>query len=473
MSSRSENIIVASLTVTFLVAFTVILLRTDNSFGGADHFNHYNLARWGWKYPDLLFSHWGKPVFTIVISPFAQLGMDAARFYNVLTGISTAVLTWLLAMRFTFRPAWAVLPLVLFMPVYFALMFTALTEVTFSFFLVLSLHLFFRERFAWSAVVLSFLPLIRNEGVVLLPLFVAAYMLKGRAGAIPLLCVGAALIGVLGWRIYGDPYWLVTHMPYTGDAVDIYGRGSLMHFVGNTHRITGIPLGLIFLLGALAMTVTWVRRDRCGLSDAFYFLLLIVGSFVVFLAAHSVAWWLGVGNSLGLLRVMGSVTPLAALTGMAGISLLFRYREPRWTAAALVLLACFIAWNSYRSTQVYEYGFRKSWEQAALDESIEYLIEQGLDENIIYYYNPYVAFRFDFDPEDRGRSRSLLFRRDELTSIPAGSVIFWDAHFGPNEGRTPLSELQDRPDLKTVAVFEPEVPFTVFGHDYKIIIFKK
>ena len=97
-----------------------------------------------------------------------------------------------------------------------------------------------------------------------------------------------------------------------------------------------------------------------------------------------------------------------------------------------------------------------------------------MDENNVYYYNPCVVFRLGFDPRDRNRSRSLLPRIEDYAMVPEGSVIVWDAHFGPNEGRTELQELQVLPDLEQLALFEPEVPFKVLGgYDYMIAIFRK
>lgn len=92
MINKWEKYFVFSLLLVLLVIFSFILFQTENSFGGSDHFGHFKHAYWGWVYPDMLFSHWAKPVFTILISPFAQFGINGARLYNVLLGLSTAYL---------------------------------------------------------------------------------------------------------------------------------------------------------------------------------------------------------------------------------------------------------------------------------------------------------------------------------------------------------------------------------------------
>jgi phosphopantetheinyl transferase (holo-ACP synthase) len=51
----------------------------------------------------LLFSHWGKPVFTILVSPFAQEGKNFARLFNVIVGLLTALFSWKLANTLEFK----------------------------------------------------------------------------------------------------------------------------------------------------------------------------------------------------------------------------------------------------------------------------------------------------------------------------------------------------------------------------------
>lgn len=105
MDKKKENLLVGVLFSTILVIFLYTVFTTTNNFGGADHFQHFNLAYWGWKYPDMLFNHWGKPVYTLISSPFAQFGINGSRVFNVLIGMLTTFLTWKLARYFQFNQA--------------------------------------------------------------------------------------------------------------------------------------------------------------------------------------------------------------------------------------------------------------------------------------------------------------------------------------------------------------------------------
>ena len=356
MESRITSRIIYFFLALGLAAGVMVILYTQNSYGGGDNFSHYKFAHWGWKYPNLLFDHWGKPVFTLLASPFAQMGINGVRVYNLLMGFLTALIIGELANHFNFKNRAVGILLVLFTPVYFIMMFTSLTEVTFSFFLALGVWLFFKEKYIFSAVIWSFLPIIRSEGFVLFPLFILVFGLKKQFFALPLLSAGFWLISFLGNFFYDDFWWLITNMPYVGNnARDIYGSGPLLHYIHHTEGILGYPLAGLFVIGFGVMLHKWVTAERRKLTSSLYFLILIPGSFFTFLAAHSFVWWLGTGSSLGLVRVMASVTPLVALTALPGFNFLESWLKKKIMGSAVFLLQ-FCSQRSFGwvSTRIWE-----------------------------------------------------------------------------------------------------------------------
>ncbi len=471
---KKESTLVLSLLSIFFLASVVIIFNTENSFGGGDSFSHFKLAYWGWKYPKLLFDDWGKPVYTILVSPLAQIGMNFARLYNVLMGLLTAFFAWKLARKLNLNNAWLVVLLVLFTPIYFSLMFAALTEVTFSMLLMLSLLFFFKRKYFWSAVVISFLPLVRNESVVLFPLFLLAFGLKKQWKVLPFFMVGFFIISLLGRPFYHGFWWLITDMPYKSGAADIYGHGSLFHFIIQTRGILGYPIAGLFCVGLLAGVWLWIKKDHFQMSQRFYFLLLIPAAYLLYLAAHSYVWWKGIGNSLGLIRVIGAVTPLAAITALYGFDVLTavfsKYRKIMVAFAALLLL-----WIMYAGATTHLDGFKKSRPQHILALACNYLEQNGLAKYKIYYFSNYVPFRLGIDPFDQNHSSEGVPSVPNIsTVIPDNSIIVWDAHFGPNEGKTPLEKLLDDNGLQVLNIFRPEVSFKVLGgYDYAVYIFQK
>lgn len=460
--------------VTFVVS-VIIIFSTTNSFGGGDHYNHYKLAHWGWKYPVMLFNHWGKPVFTILISPFAQFGINGARLFNLLMGIITAFFCWKIAEHFSLNHAWLTTVLVLYMPIYFILMFTSLTEVTFSFFLVLSIYLFFKEKHIFSAIILSFLPLVRTEGIILFPLFIIAWLLKSKYKALPFISVGFIVISLIGWPFHENLWWLITEMPYTGRAKEIYGSGELLHFINHRDKILGSYIGYAFLLSAVVVIIKWIVNDHFRFGGNFYFILLIIGSFVGFFAAHSYVWWKGIGNSLGLIRVIGSVTPLAAIVIVAGISPLYDYKKRWFTISVSALLVVLFILFVKDSVNRYKSRFDISEEQKVIAIAADYVKKNKLNKHKIYYYNSFLEYKLNIDPGDRIKGQKHLPRNENfITSVPDSSIIIWDAHFGPNEGRMPILKLMEKKELVVIKVFQPKKKFKVLGgHNYQVVIFQK
>ena len=154
----------------------------------------------------------------MLISPFAQLGMNFARLFNVITGLTAAFLSWKLARELKLKNAWLSIILVVFVPVYFSLMFAVMTEVLHGMFLVLAIWLFFKKEYRWSMIAISFLPVIRTESIVLLPLFILAFGLKKQFKVLPYIATGFVIISLAGWHFYNGFWWLITEMPYKGSA---------------------------------------------------------------------------------------------------------------------------------------------------------------------------------------------------------------------------------------------------------------
>ncbi len=470
-----SNRVVYLLLLLVFIAGGITIFTTHNSFGGGDNFSHYKFAHWGWKYHNLLFNHWGKPVFTILMSPFAQLGINTARIYNLIMGILTAIVIWKTAEVLKFKNAVVSLLLVLFTPIYFIMMFTTLTEVSFSFFISLAILLFFKNKYLLSAIIVSLLPLIRTEGIVVLPLFIAAYSFRRQFIAIPFLAVGFFVITLLGWQFYSDFWWLITKMPYSGSAKDIYGSGSLFRFLMDTRGILGYPIAVLFVTGLFISIRDWVIRDKYGTTETFYFLLLVTGSYIVFLSAHSFVWWQGIGNSLGLIRVIASVAPLAALTAVPGLSWLMMWGKSKNKLTTNVITLMLMLWIVVLGINTHIGGFHYSRVEKLVRDAAQYLKENKLDKYKIFYYDSQIIINLQIDPFDRSRSKvGVLNKQHPAMSMPDSAILVWDAHFGPNEGRLPLSHLKNSKNLTLLKVIKPIHPFKVLGgYDYAIYIFQK
>ncbi len=472
--NKQNTIVTIIISISFIIGI-IVILTTQNSFGGGDSTQHFNLAYWGWEHPHLLFNHWGKPLFTILISPMAQFGMNGARVFNLILGFATGATIWKIAIELKLKNAILSMFFVIFTPIYFALIFTPLTEVLFSFFISISVLLFFKKKYLLSAIILSCTPLIRNEGIVLFPLFVFAYLAKRQFLTIPLLFVGFLSISTLGYWHHNDFWWLISKMPYAGDAADIYGSGSLFHFLNDTRGILGYPLGFLFPIGFIIMSIRWIKQDNYNLTTNFYFLLLISGSYIVFVAAHSYVWWQGIGNSFGLVRVIGSVSPFAALTSLVGFSFILDQIISIKKKAGLIFSILLLGWIFALGLGTHRGGFKLTVEQKLVEQTSNYLKENKLDNSKIYYFDPFVPFTLGIDPYDTEICQFGINNKNiPSKGLSPGDLIIWDAHFGPNEFRTTLASLMNDNQLELIKTHKPTEPKIVLGgYSYEIYVFRK
>lgn len=469
MKINSDKAVYIILSVLFLLQL-VFVFNSIDFYGGADNITHFRTARYAFKYPELFLDQWGKPVYTTLVAPFALLSIQFARMFNVLAGLAaiffTVKLIRLSGEKFNLLPVF----FIAFSPMYFLLMQSCLTEILFSFVLVLSFWLFFSNRYLWAAIALSFIPFVRTEGIVIFPLFIIALFLVKKYWAIPLLLVGSVFYTLVGYPHYQDWLWIIHQMPYSmGDS--FYGSGKLSHFVEQSPYIFGWPFLVFLVIGLVVWTYKAVKPFRIT-EKPFLFYFLIAGSFVGFFAAHSYVWWKGTGGSLGLIRVIASVVPMAAIIAMIGFNALATKIKNTTFQTVLIILIVLLQVGMFFNKNHMPLKLERP--QTLMLEASNYL--KSLDKpSKIYYFDPYLIHFLNLDPYDTALNNwGVADKQQPSTSMNMGDIMVWDAHFGPNEGGVQLDNLMKDPQLQHIKTFLPAENFKVLGgYDYGIYIFRK
>jgi hypothetical protein len=462
------------LLLAFLLSFVILVFQSEGTAGGADDINHYRYARYAFANPGFFFDAKAKTVFTLLCAPVAQLGYDALRVFNVLMGLAAALLTYLTARKLNYNHPLLALFLLVFAPMYTLMMLSGMNEIMFSFFLILGIYLYFSNKSIWSAVVISLLPFIRTEGFIIFPLFMLAFLLNRQWKALPFLFAGFMVISFAGSFYHGDFFWIFTKNPYTGNASDIYGSGELLHYVNQFQAIFGLPLFVLMVGGLLCIPVYFLSRGKEKHPGFIREILVGFSPFLVYFCAHSYVWWKGMGNSVGEIRVMAAVFPSAVLLGLFAwdqlISLL-RLRKNTGTAAGIMLAAYLI----FVPFQVHAIPVPLAPSQKLIKEAASWLEDMDYTDRKIYFWDPFWWFFLDKDPVNNPNIKEGIYdRNDPGKNILPGEIILWDAHYGPNEGRTALEKLLDNPDFCEIKVFRPVFPFKVLGgYDYEIHIFER
>lgn len=453
-----------------LQVFFLLFGESAYGYGGADNIAHYQIAKYAFKYPELFLDLWGKPVYTTLLTPFALIGYKVAKAFNLIVAVVTLLLSAKIAKELFPGSSLIIVVLIAFAPVYFLLAISCLTEVLFSFVLVAAVYFFIENRFALAAVVLSFIPFVRSEGIVLLPIFALAFFLQRSYRSIPFLAVGAVFYSVIGYFIFGDILWTIHKQPYSlGES--IYGSGSLFHFIKNSNTIFGIPLLILIVAGLIYWGFDVIKNFSLRSQNTLLF-IIIAGSWLTFFAAHSYVWWKGTGGSLGLTRVIGGIIPLAALTGMKIFDLVSeKLKNKNITYGIFSVFAVMQIILMFTQNNLL---LKADPTEQLIEKSANYLRfnEEGKK---VFYFNPLLIHYLDIDPHDVTKCNWWVADKQQPSNtLEWGDLLVWDAHFGPNEGGVQLENLEKDPYLKKIKSFYPLEKVTVLGgYDYSVQIFKK
>ncbi len=462
--------IILFLSLLILIFIPVIL--SDGMYGGADNIAHFRISKYAFSNPHLFLDHWGKPLFTLLSSPFSQFGFNGLRFFNVVTGILAAFFSFMVARELKIKNSVTVIFFVVFSPLFFRLFFSGLTEILFSFVLILAIFFFLRQKFLFSTLVISFLPFVRTEGIIFFALWLVLLGFNKKWKIIPLLFLGTLIYSLIGWSYYGDILWVFHEMPYTG-AGNIYGHGELLHFVNSADHIIGIPLIILFLFGLVSYVQSFIK-DEFKSPKQVNEVFLVFGGLAIYFIAHSYVWWKGIGGSLGLVRVMACIIPLAAIICARGAHILTDMLPGKRIVQSLlpVLLVLIVTLTTLLGAKI---PMKAGRQEIVLGEAAEWVKRSEYFHSKIYYYDLYFLHLLGIDPYDQNRCFEKLPDNEfPGKDVPAGSIIQWDAHYGPNEGRMPLERLMENDQFCLLKVFKPAESFEVLGgNEYAVYLFEK
>lgn len=483
---------------------------SPGGYGGEDHFAHYLVSRYSFQHPVLFLNQWGKPLFTLLSSPFSQFGIAGTALFNILVAIATVFFTVktasILDAPFPHFAAY----FVIFAPQFFVLAFSSMTEPLFACVLAAALFTWFSGRHALSCAIVSFLPFARQEGYIFLGIWATMSVIQRRWHLLVYLAIGPTAFAALGAVVHGDLAWIARAFPYRATpyratATDIYGSGELWHYARRLVLVIGPVILWHFVVGFRGAPI------------------LLRTCWLAFFLAHSFAWWQGMFASLGLERVFVSVVPITALIALPGLQrTLSRQLNPVDGCVAVLavlvgayglvaadsrlqqlhcllflgLAGIFLLLKVPRLPLAPVHGLRAIFplgvlllsaampflqfrlpvaltqEQRLVSTAAEWLRTEHLDQRRMSFDYPFLAVALGidfFDPQRRTPlSRAVENRTEE------GSVVVWDGHFGPNEARVDLQSLRSHPGYRPLRSFKPEVEIeSLKGSPFEIHVFER
>jgi len=399
--------------------------------GGPDNIWHYYFSRYSWTHPDFFLHHWGKPLFILLSSPFAQLGFYGVQIFNLICTALTVIICYRLLGRTNVQLRWLIVPLLLFAPIYFMVAQTSLTEPLFGLLLTWAIYLIFTERFIAGALVVSFLMFARSEGSFLLVYFMVYLLMQRRWKAVPFLFTGFLIYAVWGVLAGHGFWWFFTENPYAAQSP--YGHGHWLDILKRYNSIWGFPMMILCSVSILVLLYAFFKNRQYlfwkPLQDSGRMVYLVLGPALVFTAFHLILWHFGLWGSAGLERMLACVMPCYALVAMWSMNKVFLSRFPK--GLSLALAVTFLYFHIHTPFKIYTYP-TKAWgaERVELSAADWFRKAKIPANSYLSYAFPNILLYLDRNPFDRtlnneqnGGEKDCKFDR----SRP--NYLVWDSVF--------------------------------------------
>ena len=457
------------------VVFFMVRALSPGILDSGDGTLHYLIARYAWRHAETGLDQWGKPLFSLVASPFVQCAPAGLTLFN---GVCMALAGLIIAYTvFPRGKSWAWLPALLLFgcPQVAYTVLAGLTEPLFGLLALLVFVLIERDRFATAMALFSFLPYARPEYTAIAPFAIGYVCWRRRWKALPWLLLGSTLYAIASGVLLGRPWQFFTDHNYAGR--DTYGTGELLHFWERREEVLGTPLAWMTLFSMVACAwFFWRSPERRGPLFRLVWLSLFP-ALAIFLL-HSYAWWKGGLASLGLLRVMTCAVPLL-------VYFIVRMLDVTWTAVprattvpwvVSILIAGYGSWaytylRARLPMPIHADALQLTEQQAA-----QYIRSIRKADNKLFYISPHLGALCGVDPWDEHRMDRRFYGMHDVSEqvgMKTGDIVAWDAQFGHNEGNSPLDSFLLDPRFELLRSFRPRTPITSGGRPYGVHVFRR
>lgn len=421
------------------VIATVTILFLDGTGDSGDSVLHYLFARYAPLHPHLFFDHWAKPLFVLLACPFAQFGIVGIKIFNALVVLLTMLFTYRSAVLLSLKNPVLVIVIMMFAPLYYILTFSGLTEPLFALFVALGVYFALKQRYLSAAMLISFMPYVRSEGLIIIGVFVVFFLYKKQYRVLPFLIFGSLAYAIAGFWVYGDLLWVFNKIPYARLS-SIYGSGSPFHFVMQLMYVLGVPLYALLWAGLLVLLWEVVAHKKLG--DAH---LLVLSGFVAFFIAHSLFWYFGIFNSMGLMRVFIAIMPLMAImilkafNSMVECVNIIKNRAGFYLGFGVLVYVCIFPFTPNPAAINWRKDMMRSEDQRQAEKVAEYLKTSGDNKHPVIYAYMYLSELTTSDHFDE--TKHLHYSSAAYAGMKSGQLLIWDSWFMVTEFLIPREQL--------------------------------
>jgi hypothetical protein len=451
----------------YLATGVLFIFLFDGTADSGDSILHYLFARYAPQHPELFFNHWAKPVFVLMSSPFSQFGFMGMKFFNLMVSGCTLYITYATCKSLEVKNPVVVMLILMFAPYNIIITLSGLTEPLFALFLISGVYLVVKHKLIAAAILISFLPFVRSEGLIMAGMFALFFIVNRNYKAILFLICGHVVYSLAGWFVHGNFGWVINEIPYNRLS-SAYGSGEPGHFITSMIYVVGVPVYLLFWLGTVGNIIALIqRKEKSGSVNS----ILILGGALVFIAAHSLFWTLGIFNSMGLIRVLVGIIPLIAIIALVGFNFISEHKffgklaKPIVQALLLLYIVVFPFTDNPAAINVKK-DLLPDTGQICSHEVADFIIEHGYKENRFFTAYAYFSLVMNWDYFDK--SRHVELKTENIHLIRKGDCIIWDDWFAKNTSGINLENLENMTGVIKIKEFYCEK-----SDHPKFVLFKK
>lgn len=443
-----------------LMVLLYLVFHLNFTGDSGDSIMHYLFAKYAFKHPENLLHHWAKPIFTLLSAPFAQFGFKGIEVMNVFLAVASSWITVQISRQLKQNHNWMLPILIFFAPMYTQLVFSGLTEYMFGCGMLLGTYLALRKKYFWAVLIISFLPFIRSEGLLIIGLFSIYFIIKKQFKLMPALAIGHFVYSIIGFFYYENLFWVFTEIPYAS-WVSKYGHGEIWNFAQKLNEVIEKPIYLFLAIGLVTCFIVMFRqrKEKPNWDKT----IIIYGSFGVIFMAHSIFWWKGMFHSMGLPRVLIPIVPFIAIIALEGITTIIYWLKKKWlkktTLVSILCVIIIIPFTNRKKGVVWAKEDFSLAENNLFEKEIKPSIVSEIPNYKSYAISsahPYVMMSLDIDIFDT----THFFWMSELEKMKGRNkqLIIWDAFAAPLEGGIQKSQLDQNNKLTRLTYASQKTP---------------
>ena len=458
IQSICKNQIAFFLLLQAIVSIFVIFVF-DGTGDSGDSVMHYLFAKYSYQHHELFFHHWAKPLYVLLASPFAQFGFIGVKVFNAMVMMVTVLFTYKTIQQLQLKNPIAGALFLIGAPLVFVLTFSGLTEPLFALFLIAGIYLLLVERRIVSCILISFLPFIRSEGLIIIGVIGFYLLLERKWKLLPLLLTGHVVYSIAGYPFYKDFLWVFNKIPYavlSSQYTNLYSKdGRLFHFVEQMNYVVGVPIYFLFWLGIVSMIHHSIKKK---ISREVTVLILL--GFFSFFIAHTLFWYFGIFNSMGLKRVLISVAPLSAIISLMGFNYILQISSLKKLGTIIVKVVVIICvlvfpFTSNPAAINWKKDMMLTTEQELANQVTSFIKEHQLSNHRFVHLYPYLNETLNIDHFNNERRIDL--DKASFPQIKSGDIIVWENWFAVVDGGITQEIMESQQQLKKL--------YTISGND--------